>query len=99
MRQSANLVFYLEALLGIYQAVGEDLDKRQRENSRHSCFTGFARAVLVIKTWYECKVIAEDSQGMGEVGMLGNDMPEMVGGWPSDDPYWLDFMGDWSLQP
>lgn len=75
--------------------MGNDLDGRQREACRHSCFSGCARAIGVVKSWYECKVSSEE-QSMGEMPVMG----EMVGGqgWPLDDTYWLDFMGDWTLQ-
>jgi hypothetical protein len=100
VRQTANLVFYFESLLSIFHQVGSDLDGRQLEQSRHSCFTGCARAITVIKTWYEMKVASEETQTsmLDQAGMAGYDTSMMGGQNFLDDTYWLDFMGDWSLQ-
>lgn len=98
VRQTANLNYYFEQLVAKFSEVGTDLDQIQREPCRHSFFTGCARAMGVVKNWYETKVGSDSTpnyQAAAVVydGMMnGEDMTFL------DDSYWLEFMGDWPMQ-
>ncbi|KUJ23485.1 uncharacterized protein LY89DRAFT_663914 [Mollisia scopiformis] len=98
VRQTANLEFYFEQLLAKYQQVGADLDGRQQELCRNSFFTGCARAMGVIKTWYETKIMSDSTQSAlqdqtYDVTMMGEQANFI------DDAYWMEFMGDWTMLP
>lgn len=108
VRQNANLLYYLDSVYGLFLTVGQDLDERQRhgegpagEGVRKSFFTGCARAVGVIKGWYEMKISQEletrEGSGAGMAGM-GYDANWIGTGGFLDEADWADFMGDWALQ-
>lgn len=98
VRQTANLNYYFEQLLEKFSQVGADIDRIQRQPCRHSFLTGCARAMGVVKTWYETKVGSDSTPNYQAASVLydgimnGEDVNFL------DDSYWMEFMGDWPMQ-
>lgn len=98
VRQTANLNYYFEQLLAKFAQVGADIDQIQRQPCRHSFFTGCARAMGVVKAWYETKVGPDSAPNYQAASVAYDGM--MIGEEVNflDDSYWLEFMGDWPMQ-
>lgn len=100
VRQTANLDYYFEQLLSRFQQVGADLDGRQHAPCRQSFFTGCARAFHVFKNWYDTTIRSEAASTtlQEQASVMGYDVAMLGDQNFLDDAYWLEFMGDWTMQ-